>query len=285
MRSIALVTYTQQPKLFDGDNLLVDPFKRHGFSVKVIPWDKKDILWENFDLVILRSAWDYHLRIPEFLNWLDLLESRKVNLWNPVNIIRWNMNKKYLLDLSNLGIHIIPTLLVNKDTLNYARKIADKKGWEEVVVKPTYGASAYRIEKFKSQELDVEIPQLQSILRESDIMIQPFMKEINSEGELSFIFFDKQYSHAILKKPKKEEFRSQPEFGGSEISIKPAPQLLSQAQQILGKISSPLLYARIDGVDVNGQFQLMELELIEPYLFFEKDEKSAEKFVDAAISL
>lgn len=277
MKTVALVTYGKQPDLLEGDKLLIEPFKKHGFKPLAVPWDKKGVSWENFDLVILRSAWDYHLRIPEFLNWLEHLESRKVNLWNPVNIIKWNMNKKYLLDLEKVGVPIIPTFILNKETINNAKEIILSKGWKEIVVKPVHGTSAYKIVKVKAQELNT--------LQDNEVIIQPFMKEINSKGELSFIFFNKQYSHAVLKKPKKEEFRSQPEFGGVELEVKPNSQLISQAQQMLDKIRSPLLYARIDCVNVNNQLQLMELELIEPYLFFEKDKKSAEKFVKAAIDL
>lgn len=276
MRKVALVTYGKQPELLEGDKLLIEPFKKHGFKPLAIPWDKKGVSWEDFDLVILRSAWDYHLKIPEFLNWLEHLESRKVNLWNPVSIIRWNMNKKYLLELKKVGVPIIPTFILNKETINDAKEIILSKGWKEIVVKPVHGASAYKIVKVKAQELDT--------LQDNEVIIQPFMKEINSEGELSFIFFNKQYSHAILKKPKREEFRSQIEFGGAELETKPPSQLISQAQQIMDKIKSPLLYARVDGLNVGGKFFLMELELIEPYLFFEKDKKSAEKFVEAAIS-
>lgn len=276
MKTVVLVTYGKQPELLEGDKLLVEPFKKHGFKAFAIPWDKKDVAWEDFDLVILRSTWDYHLRTKEFLNWLDYLESRKVRLWNPVSIIRWNMNKKYLLDLEKVGVPIIPTFILNKETINNAKEIILSKGWKEIVVKPVYGASAYKIVKVKAQELDT--------LQGDDVIIQPFMKEVNLEGEYSFIFFNKQYSHTVLKISKKNEFRSQREFGGKELKIEPNQKLISQAERILNKLNSLLLYARIDGLVIDGQLKLMELELIEPYLFFEKDKKSAEKFVNAAIS-
>lgn len=285
MKTVALVTYSKQPKLFDSDNLLIDPFKKHGSKPLSIPWDKKNVTWEKYDLVILRSTWDYHYRIPEFLDWLNKLESLKVNLWNPVNIIRWNMNKKYLLDLERMRIPIIPTLLFSKETIKEARKMIIARGWEEIVIKPAYGASSYKIGRIKSEELDPEILQLVNILGESDVLIQPFVKDVNLEGEVSFIFINKQYSHAVLKKPKKNEFRSQRKYGGKEITINPPVSFIFQAKRVLDNIPSPILYARIDGLIINGQFLLMELELIEPDLFFNKNKDAAEKFVEAAIYL
>lgn len=285
MKTVALVTYSKQPELLDGDKLLIDPFQRHGFSLQAIPWDKKEVLWENFDLVIFRSCWDYHLRIPEFLHWLNKLETRKVNLWNPAKIVRWNMDKKYLLDLEKEGIPIIPTLIFNKETIKNAKAIINDKNWQEVVIKPTFGASAYKTVRVKSERLNPELPVLNSIFQESEVIIQPFIQDINIYGELSFIFFNKQYSHTIMKRPRKNEYRSQIEFGGIELSSKPNPNLISQAQQVIEKIDSPLLYARVDCLNNNGQLQLMELELIEPYLFFEKDRTATENFVAATANL
>lgn len=284
MRKVALVTYGKQPKLFDGDNLLVDPFKKYGFKPLSIPWDKKRVAWEDFDLVILRSTWDYHLRVKEFLNWLEYLEDRKVKLWNPPNIIRWNINKKYLLDLEKEEYPIIPTVLIKKESIKDTRKIAADNKWEEIIIKPTIGNSAYNTYRLRLKDIDSALPQLAKKLQNNDLIIQPYIKEINQEGEYSFIFFNKKYSHTVLKVPKKNEFRSQREFGGKELKIEPNQKVISQAERVLDKISSPILYARIDGLVIEGQLKLMELELIEPYLFFEKEKNSAEKFVKAAIS-
>ncbi len=285
MKKVALVTYSKQPELFDGDNLLVEPFRKQGIIAEAVPWDKKGMPWKNFDLIILRSTWNYHMKTQEFLKWLEFLESRKVKLWNPQNIIRWNINKKYLLDLERMGIPIIPTLIINKESTKDIPRIVTDNKWGEIIIKPTIGNSAYNTYKFKVNGLESKLSRLIEKIPEKELIIQPFMKRINDEGEYSFIFFNKQYSHTVLKKTKKNEFRSQREFGGQEFKIEPGQNLISQAKQILDKIESPLLYARVDGLDINGQFQLMELELTEPYLFFEKETLAPEKFVQAAISL
>lgn len=285
MKTVALVTFSKLPKLFGSDNLLIDPFKKHGFKPLAVPWDKRDVSWENFDLVILRSCWNYHTRIPEFHDWLNKLESLKVNLWNPVNVIRWNMNKKYLLDLEKKGVPIIPTLLFNKEAIKDIRQLIDKKRWKEVVIKPAIGASAYKILKVNSRQIDSQLPYMEKVLQETEIIIQPFMEEVITMGEFSFVFINKKYSHAVLKKPKKDEFRSQIEFGGTELAVKPPPQLISQTQQAIDKIKSSLLYTRIDGLNIDGKLQIMEMELIEPDLFFKTNKNAVEKFVEAAVYL
>lgn len=285
MKKAALVTYNKLPNLNASDRLLIKPLKKRGFVPFPIPWDKKGVAWDNFDLVILRTTWDYHLRIPEFFRWLENLEEKIVNLWNPPSIIRWNMNKRYLLDLDKKGIPIIPILLVTKQNVMNIKNLLGEKKWEEIIIKPTIGASSYMIAKIRKDECNPNSPVINSILKQSDIIIQPFMEEIKKSGEFSFIFFNRKFSHAIHKTPKMNEFRTQPEFGAKEKLYNPQPYLIAQTQKILETIDSPLLYARIDGLIIHNQFYLMEMELIEPYLYFEFEKNSAEKLVEAAFEL
>lgn len=286
MRKVALITYSDQSRLNNSDKLLVKPFYKHGFIIDAIPWDKKDVIWNSYEIVILRSSWDYHYRIPEFITWLEYLNEKRVNLWNPIKIIKWNMNKKYLLDLEKKGVLIIPTLILNKDTIKSVKNSINNKKWKEIIIKPVYGASAYKISKITR---DPSTRSFYSLVRDDmmndDLLVQPFIREITTIGEFSFIFFNKKFSHAIHKKPKRNEFRSQPEFGGSEALYQPTIQQISQAQKILHLVDSPLIYARVDGLIIKNKFILMELELIEPYLYFEKKGGSAEKFVESVIEL
>lgn len=285
MKNLALVTYNQLPELNYSDRLLSDPFKKYGFATEIIPWDKKNVRWKDFDLVIIRSCWDYHHRIPEFLDWLNRMEILKGHIWNPVNIIRWNLNKKYLIELEKKNVPIIPTLFIDKKNVKNIRNLLNEKDWRKIIIKPAVGASSYLITKIKAGELSSESPEIKSVLKQSEAIIQPFMEEITTEGEYSFIFINKKFSHAIHKIPKKHEFRTQPEFGAKEVLYKPEQCLIIQTQKILGEVDSPLLYARVDGLIIDNQFYLMELELIEPYLYFEKAENSAENFAEAAILL
>ncbi len=282
MKKVALVTYNELPNLVDGDNLLIDPFKTQGVEVVAAPWDKPDIKWGNFNIVILRSCWNYIDKFKEFTTWLDDLEKNKVNLWNPVQIIKWNSNKKYLLDLEKKGASIIPTKIFNKNNIKEIPEYLDSlEIYETIIIKPVIGNRSLNVVKINKNKFDINNVEFVNLINGTEVLIQPFLKEIEKDGEFSFVFFNKKYSHAMVKKPKQGEYRTHPDFGGIEYKFNPPENLIRQAEIILNNIESPLLYARVDGICVNGKLLLMELELIEPYLFFECEEKAPKSFVDA----
>jgi glutathione synthase/RimK-type ligase-like ATP-grasp enzyme len=285
MKKIALVTYKKEPHLNSGDKLLVKPFQKFGYTIDPVPWNDVRIDWKTYDSVILRSCWDYHIQYPQFILWLEKLRNLNIRLWNQYDIIRWNTQKTYLFDLEKKQVPIISTTLIKKGQKNHVEEIIRKSKWEEIVIKPIIGASAYKIFKVKLKDLNCYIPKIYELLSNEDILIQPFVNEIVQNGEYSFVFFDKKYSHTILRKPKQGDYRNQPEFGVTEHLIHPKGHLIDQAERILYSIDSPLLYARIDTVDFEGKLHLIELELTEPYLFFEFDENSAEKFVTSFVKL
>src|SRR5436190_22616236 len=115
MKSIALITYKELPTLTESDRLLIKPLEENGFQPHVVCWDEK-IDWKQFDSVILRSCWDYHTRVDEFLIWLNMLEQQEIPVWNPIDIVRWNYKKTYLKELEDKGITIIPTVCLEKDS-------------------------------------------------------------------------------------------------------------------------------------------------------------------------
>jgi len=278
MKSVGLVTYSDSPNLSEGDNLLIGPLKQQGYIAQPASWDDYNVEWDKFDLIILRSCWNYHYKINDFLQWLKNLEKKKIKTWNPLSIIRWNYNKEYIFDLQKKHINIVPTILVKKETNCSLENICKKNNWNELVIKPTIGASAKGVFNVKKKEIKRMQKKFDKQIEGSDLLIQPLVEEIISCGEYSFIFLGNNFSHAVMKKPKQGEFRSNYAFGGSESLIKPDNYLLSQVKTIFEKIDKPLLYARIDGVNIRNKFFLMELELIEPYLFFDQYPQSSYMF-------
>lgn len=277
MKHIGLVTCSQYPRLTESDSLLIKPLSKRGIAVEPIVWSSPPPTLTQFDAIIVRSAWDYHTNINKFYTFLHLIKQSNVPLYNPLDILLWNSNKSYLLDLSKRGASIVPTIFVTSydDTVfSYIRQ------WKEIVIKPTIGASAFGIHKLKTSNKHAIKNIINNMVKTSGVLIQPFMKEIH-EGEISFMFFNKQFSHAVLKKPKETDFRTQPEFGGTETRIYPNDQLLREAYTIIEKIKDPLLYARLDGIVVNGKLLLLELELIEPDLFLDMATESVAQFTDA----
>ena len=280
---IAFVTYSTKPDFAPDDLEVVNALTLRGVQVQAIPWDGNFTDWNSFDLVVLRSCWNYHLHPQKFLSWLHELQTKQVNLLNPASTVRWNLHKKYLAELDRQGVRLPPTQWLIKGTTVNLKELLQQKGWNKAVVKPAISATAHNTFVASIKDVAQHQPIMNQLLDQSDLLIQQFVPEIE-QGEYSFIFFHKKFSHAVLKKPKAGDFRVQDNFGGSYSSIKPSDELIKQASSILTHIEEPLLYARVDGVIVNGQFLLMELELIEPVLFFNYAPYAVGTFVDLLLS-
>jgi len=276
---IAFVTCSTKPDFAPDDLGVVHALNLRGVQVQAIPWDSNFTDWNSFDLVILRSCWNYHLHPQKFLLWLNELQTNQVNLLNPVRTVRWNLHKKYLAELDRQGVRLPPTQWFTKGDNVNLKELLQQEGWNKAVVKPAISATAHNTFVVSVEDVEQHQPIMNQLLDQSDLLIQQFVPEIK-QGEYSLIFFHKKFSHAVLKKPKAGDFRVQDDFGGSYSSIEPSDRLIKQASSILTHIQDPLLYARVDGVMVHGQFQLMELELIEPVLFFQQAPYAVGTFVD-----
>jgi glutathione synthase/RimK-type ligase-like ATP-grasp enzyme len=266
MKTIAFVTYYKSPNLTPSDQLLVEPLNTKKIDVVAAAWDDKNVDWSKFDTIILRSCWNYHLKYKQFTEWLDHIEKLKVPVWNPIPIIRWNSNKKYLKDLEYKGAPIIPTVFVEKGEKYFLSDIAKRKQWTDLVIKPAIGASSYHVLSVKQNEYNKRQKEFEKLLEQSDVLIQPYVPMLKTK-EISLIYFGNTFSHAVVK---------QSEHRGT--SIHPGKTIIQQAQNILQKIRSPFLYARVDGIIVHGVFTLSELELIEPHLFFDLDLTASTRF-------
>jgi glutathione synthase/RimK-type ligase-like ATP-grasp enzyme len=265
MKNIAFITCAKKPEITSDDRCLADALKLAGCQTYGIPWDAKTD-WTKFDLLVLRSCWDYHVRSTEFKRWIDHIKNNRIPLYNPPDIVSWNINKKYLWDLARRGVAIPQGVFIGRSEKQKLQDEIKLIPSDMVVVKPAISATAYQTHLVSRDKLfDTEFTDL--LFEHGDIIIQEFVKEIQTQGEMSLMYFDGQFSHAVMKQPKPGDFRVQGEFGGSAIPFSPTGDILQQADSIVKKIPR-CLYARVDGVDANGKFVLMELELIEPVLFF-----------------
>ncbi len=215
MKHVALVTCSTFPELSTSDSFLVEPLRKVGCIPHVVPWDKKNVDWNLFDAIILRSTWNYPKHYDQFIAWLDNLHT---NVFNPIQTLKWNSHKSYLLDLAKKEIPIIPT-----------------------VIKPAVS----------NGEMGIEY------------LVQPFAPEVKNEGEYRFIFIGGKFTHAVLKTQNKITL------------VQPSPELIQQAASAF---NTNFLYARVDGINRHGIFLLMELELIEPNLYFDLHPKAATIF-------
>jgi hypothetical protein len=265
---IALATCRDLPRLTPDDRILRDQLEGSSFEVETALWDADDIHWNRFDLVIIRSCWDYHLRSNEFLTWAEGLHRSGVTLWNPLPVVRWNMHKRYLRDLEAAGVAVVPTCWLPAGSDNSLEQIFQTTGWEEAVVKPAVSASAHQTWRVSREEGGQHEPRLAQALDQGDVMVQRFLPQITGRGEWSLIFLNGQFSHGAIKSPRPGDFRVQPDFGGTVTRGDPGASLISKAKQAMDAVPFPWHYARVDGVETDEGFLLMELELIEPALYF-----------------
>lgn len=262
------------------DSLLFEPLKKIGWHAEQISWWNKKIDWAQYEFVIIRSTWDYQNNYREFLETLQNIE-KQTRLENPLSLVQWNIDKSYLRDLRNKGIEIVPTEfrsgIKKGDIANYF----DQFSTGEIIIKPAISANAddtFRLDRATAVHMERK---LINVFKSRSHLVQPFMKNIK-EGEYSLFYFGGKYSHTILKKPKTNDFRVQEEHGGVLASVTPPVELKNQAQKVIYTLDGVPLYARTDFVrSPENTFALMELELIEPSLYFNMDKKAAEKFVSA----
>lgn len=283
MKKLAFVTYKNQPQLHPDDHLAVAALQKQGLEVTPALWDDPAINWQGFDAVILCSCWDYHERIGEFRDWLAQLEN--IKLWNPLPLVRWNMDKGYLRDLVLWGVPVVETRWLQQGEQADLAALLVETGWQDAVIKPTIAAGAYHTWRTTPAQAAEHQAHLDEVLGFSGVMIQRYMPQIADEGEWSLLFFNKQYSHAVLKKPQSGDFRVQEMYGGQTEGITAPAELIAQAQKVVEAVPHKWLYARVDGVRENGQLVLMELEMVEPYLYMGHAPGSEERFAEAVARL
>jgi len=253
--------------------------------VAPVPWDAAGVAWAAFDAVVVRSAWDYHLRPAQFLRWVGAVERAGTLLLNPPAVLRWNHHKSYLRDLALRGVETVPTICLPRGEEADLRRLLAARGWSEAVVKPAVSASAHETWRISGTPALVDQRRLQGLLQTGEVLVQPLLPEVRSPGEWSLVFFGGAFSHAMLKRPRAGDFRVQEELGGRAEPADPPPHLVEQAARALAAAAAPCLYARVDGVERAGRLVLMELELIEPVLYFGADVAAPDRFAAALAAL
>ncbi len=279
--TLALATCADYRGLLDDDRPFVAALEARGVAVRPVVWDGPEGLagLDGVAGVLLRSVWDYYRKAPAFRAWLDGLERAGLRCWNPPALVRWNLDKRYLLELGRAGVALPPTLWLEPGLApeEAARRI-EVTGWDDLVLKPAVSAGAWNTLRVPRGGLAGARPALAGLLALGTVLVQPFLPEVVADGELSFVFFGGVYSHAALKRARPGDFRVQWTHGGSHVPAAPAPALVEQARAALRAAPEPGLYARVDGIVRDGRLLLMELEQIEPYLFFAQGPGSAERF-------
>ena len=285
MKRIALATSAKLPTLNDDDRLLIPALAELGLAAVPAVWDAPDVCWDECHAVLVRSCWDYHHRLEEFLAWVTRLERAGVPLWNPPAVLRWNSHKGYLRDLAARGVPIVPTRWLERGAPVDLAGLLRDAAWQEAVVKPAVSASAHGTWRTSLETASGDQRQFDDLLGAGDVMVQPFMSEVRDAGEWSLLFLGGRFSHAVLKRPAAGDYRVQWEFGGTAVTMAPPGTPLADAEAVMAALPGDPVYARVDGVERDGRLVLMELELIEPHLFLGWDAGAAARLARAVDAL
>lgn len=280
MKYVAILTMDSLDDFFAYDYMLDEPMLAAGWQTEHISWRNKSVDWNRYEVVIVRSPWDYQQAPEDFLDCLERIDASSAALENSYSLMKWNLEKTYLRDLAAHGVPTVPTLWLAQYDATMLDQAFEKFGSEEIIVKPVVSANADFTYRISAQQTDVVQEELAGVFAERPLMLQPFLPAILSPGEYSLFYFGDEYSHAILKTPKQSDFRVQEEHGGQLLSITPSPSMFDVAEKTLGALPEKALYSRIDLIDTGTGFAVMEVELIEPSLYFNMDDTAAQRFVD-----
>jgi glutathione synthase/RimK-type ligase-like ATP-grasp enzyme len=283
IRQLAWVT-TQEARGQDEDEpLALAALQRAGVPVEVLDWDDPEVDWSRFDRVVLRSAWDYPQRLPEFLTWLEKV-ARLSDLVNPLDTVRWNLDKQYLAELAEAGVPITPTVFLPPGT-------AARFPVGDFVVKPAVGAGSRDAASYSADQRDTAVAHIDRLHASGQtVLVQPFLRSIATEGEWPLLFFDGRYSHAANKRvalPRaglvEELFAAETNAG--HVATAAQIEVAQAAVDLVSARWGTPTYARVDLVrDDAGQFCVLEVELIEPSLFLpHTDSAAADRFVAALV--
>lgn len=295
MRKVAILasenmmpnTDDQRDDAFERDEQMgkiIPAFKAEGMEAELVPWKQSALVAKDYDAMLPLLVWDYFEgNEAAFISEMAKVDAQTL-LLNRFKTLRWNSDKAYLDALEDLGAPVIQTVILERVTQAGIAKAFDTLGADKIVIKPQVGGGAWRQALYKKGD---PFPNKED-LPPQGALVQAFLPSVATEGEYSFLFFGGQFSHAVLKRPKNGDYRVQSLYGGSEESYVPTPRERATARSVMDALTFTPLYARVDLIrGLAGTLQLIELEMLEPYLYMAHAEgeggenKGAQKLAQA----
>ena len=282
MKSCAFLTMDSLDGHVSDDEMAIDALSERGFAVEFVSWRDATKDWSNFDIVVIRSPWDYFHHFAAFKATLEEIHVATL-LVNPLELVLWNLSKLYLREIEAAGIEVVPTLWFDNLDTGIVAQSLEAFDTCSIVVKPLVSGGAEGT-FILSEQTDRHRNEAEQYFQSKAVMVQPYLESIVDFGEISLFYFDAIFSHAVRKLPRENDFRVQEEFGGSVQAIVPDTTLLNLGARVLGMLTPVPTYARIDIVRVGKSYAVIELELVEPSLYFRFNEHAVGRFADAIVS-
>lgn len=284
MTEIAFLTMDSLDDFVAYDHLLTAELNRRGIEVREISWRARDVAWADYPLVVIRSPWDYQQDLPGFLKVLTEIDASGARMENNLSVCQWNCRKSYLRDLQQAGLSIIPTTWLDEVTVQSLADATAQISEPELIMKPLIGANADLTERLPSALTKTQLQQLVSLYQGRSVLVQPFLTSVLDPGEYSLIYFNGNFSHAILKTPASGDFRVQEEHGSTITPVAPPVAVRQLADRTIHELPSDLLYARVDILLLAPeQPALIEVELIEPSLYLPFHPQATKRFCEAIL--
>ena len=278
---LALATYDGAPLLPEDEAPLLQALSERGVLARPAVWTDEKVDWNSYTACVIRTTWDYHVRRDAFLGWARRVTSA-CQLWNPLPMLEWNSHKGYLLSLGRSGVPVVPTVLLQQGARTILADIINDRSWGEFIVKPAVGADAWQVARGSQHSSEVAQAQLDLILADGDALVQPYISSVEELGERSLVYVDGELTHMVRRPPALAPAGGQ---GALPELMPPSEEERRVAEAALKIIGGPALYARVDLVRDNlGATRLLELELIEPALFFGLAPHAAERLAEAIAS-
>jgi glutathione synthase/RimK-type ligase-like ATP-grasp enzyme len=247
--------------------ILGDALVASGARVDVADWRDPSVDWSNASVTMLRSPWDYVHHLDEFIAWAERVNAVS-ELWNPLELVRWNTHKSYLLELQARGAPIVPTVVLVAGSAASLDAICDVQGWKVMVVKPAIASGSDGARRGEVGDVTLQA-HLDALLARADVLVQPYVASVEREGEMSVVLFDGLFSHALRKRPEAGDYRVQEHHGGTTELVDATPGVVELAERVCGVLPTPTLYARIDLVSLGDQWHVIEAEVTEPSLWLD----------------
>ena len=274
---IALATCLSLPEPDHDAAPLESALRAAGIETGWLAWDDPGADWSRARLTLLRATWNYPAQPERFLAWAARV-ARVSRLCNPLSLVRFNLHKRYLLELAGRGVPIAPTALVARGAGTTLDALRSERGWDDVVVKPAVSAASFRTMRVGPGDLRAGEAHFRSLVVERDVLVQRYLPSVEGYGERALVWIDGAVTHAVRKSPR---FAGESESVSADaVAVTPAEGQL--ARRVIAALDGTPLYARIDvAPGPDGWPVLMELELIEPSLFFPKAPRALGRFVVA----
>lgn len=262
--------------------IIAAELERAGHRVDVAHWRDAAVDWSAAPVTVLRSPWDYVHHLDEFIAWAERVDE-VTDLWNPLELLRWNTHKSYLLGLQARGVPVVPTVLLLGGSSASLDSICDAQGWNAVVVKPAIASGGDGAQRGEVGDASLQA-HADELLESGDVLVQPYAASVEESGETSVILFDGRFSHAVRKRPAAGDYRVQEHHGGTTDLIDPNPGVVELAERVCAVLPARTLYARIDLVTLRGLWHVIEAEVTEPSLWLDLAPVSATLQFAAAIT-